>query len=181
MCTHNQANPPLHKWVRECKYLLPRNEKAKSIGNRIQISTRQPKNLQRIVGGFKGQNGGNQDSSQNAGCFKCNRCRVSCPVMNESKAFQSTSTGKTYYMRQRVNCDSSWVIYLSTCKKCKGQKVGKSKNPFKKQHSGHKQEMKNQIGGLGHHYGGTGGCGYENFSVQIIEEIGTKTMEFLAL
>jgi hypothetical protein len=83
-------------------------------------------------------------------------------------------------MRQRVNCDSSWVIYLSTCKKCKGQYVGKSKNPFKKQHSGHKQEIKNQIGGLRHHYGGTGGCGYENVSVQIIEEIETKTMEFLA-
>ena len=42
------------------------------------------------------------------------------------------------------------------------------------------RKLKNEIGGLGHHYGGRGGCGYQNASFQIIEEIETKTMEFLA-
>ena len=106
MFTHNQANPPLHKWMRECKHLLARNEKAREIGDRIQISTRQPKNLQRIVGGFKGQTGGGQDTSPDAGCYKCSRCKVSCPVMRESKVFQSTSTGKQYRIRQRVDCNT---------------------------------------------------------------------------
>ena len=31
-------------------------------------------------------------------------------------------------------------------------------------------EVKKQIGGLGHHYGGQG-CGYENISIQIIEGV----------
>lgn len=180
MVTHNLTNPPLHKWIRDCKYLLARNEKAKAMGERIQICTRQPKNLQRLVGGFRGEPRVGQKMPPDAGCYKCNRCKVSCPIINESKVFQSTSTGKTYRIRQKLDCTSAWVIYLSTCKKCKGQYVGKSKNPFKKRHSGHKQEIKNEIGGLGHHYGGRGGCGYQNASFQIIEEIETKTMEFLA-
>ena len=150
------------------------------MGERIQICTRQPKNLQRLVGGFRGEPRVGQKMPPDAGCYKCNRCKVSCPIINESKVFQSTSTGKTYRIRQKLDCTSAWVIYLSTCKKCKGQYVGKSKNPFKKRHSGHKQEIKNEIGGLGHHYGGRGGCGYQNASFQIIEEIETKTMEFLA-
>ena len=180
MFTHNQGNPPLHKWMRDCKYLLARNEKAKDMGERIQICTKQPKNLQRLAGGFKGEPRGTQNMPPDAGCHKCKGCRVSCPVMNESTHFQSTSTGGRYRIRQRVDCNSAWVIYLSTCRKCKGQYVGKSKNAFKKRHSGHKQEIKNEIGGLGHHFGGRGGCGYQNASFQIIEDIETKTMEFLA-
>ena len=48
--------------------------------------------------------------------------------------------------------------------------MGKSTTPFKKRHSNHKQEIKRKYGGLGHHYGGNG-CGYENLSVQIIDQV----------
>jgi hypothetical protein len=41
--THNQANPPINQWVREAKHLLRKNEKAKNIGSRIQVASRQPK------------------------------------------------------------------------------------------------------------------------------------------
>jgi hypothetical protein len=33
--THNQANPPIHMWLRDCKRSLERNDLAKEIGNRI--------------------------------------------------------------------------------------------------------------------------------------------------
>ena len=58
--------------------------------------------------------------------------------------------------------------------------MGKSTQPFKRRHSGHKSEIKNQIGGLGHHYGGPNGCGYDNISIVIIEEVEIKTLDFLA-
>ena len=48
--------------------------------------------------------------------------------------------------------------------------MGKSTTPFKKRHSNHKREIKNKIGGLGHHYGGDG-CGYDNISIQLIERV----------
>ena len=57
--------------------------------------------------------------------------------------------------------------------------MGKSTQPFRKRHSGHKQEIKNQIGGLGQHYGGTRGCGYENLKIIIIEKVENGNGELL--
>ena len=48
----------------------------------------------------------------------------------------------------KVDCDSTWVIYLCSYKKCGGQYVGKSKTPFKIRHSNHKREIKNKMGVL---------------------------------
>ena len=179
MFTHNISNPPIHQWVREGKGQLLRNEEAKKLGQRIQIGSKQHKNLQRIAGGFKDPDR-LETPHPDPGCFKCNKCKVVCPVLVESKSFKSQNTQKTYKIRQQLTCDSDWLIYLSTCQKCGGQYVGKSKTKFKLRHSNHKQEVKKQMGGLGHHYGGENGCGYSNFSVILIEQVKFKTMDFLA-
>ena len=52
--------------------------------------------------------------------------------------------------------------------------MGKSKPIFKIWHSNHKQEIKKQIGGLGHHYEGGGGCSYKDLKVTIIEQVEIK-------
>ena len=175
--THTKANPPINKWVRECKHLLNRNERAKAIGNRIQVSSKQPKNLKQLIGGCKEGGGGHRPVPPGAGCHRCEKgCKVSCPILTETKTFKSFNTGKTYKIRQNLDCKSSWVIYLATCRKCGGQYVGKSKTEFKIRHSNHKREIKNKIGGLGHHYGGSGGCGYSSMSITLIEEVEEKTM-----
>ena len=93
MFTHTQANPPIHMWIRQGKKLLARNDKAKEIGGRIQIGSRQPKNLQRLIGGSKGGGGGAKNTPQDAGCWKCNRCKVVCPILKEGNRFKSTNTG----------------------------------------------------------------------------------------
>ena len=55
-----------------------------------------------------------------------------------------------------VDIKSVYIIYPGTCQKCQGQYVGKSTQQFRKRHLGHKQEIKNETGGLGQHYGGQG-------------------------
>ena len=52
--------------------------------------------------------------------------------------------------------------------------------PKQTRHSNHKREIKNKIGGLGHHYGGDTGCGYENISLQIIDKVAEGDVEALA-
>ena len=179
--THNKVNPPIHAWMRQCKKLLARNDEAKALGSRIQISSRQPKNLLRIAAGYKDGKGVRKTPpDENPGCFKCNHCKVSCPILEQTKIFKSTNTGKIYKIRQHIDCDSDWLIYLSTCKKCKGQYVGKSKTPFKKRHSNHKQEIKKNVGGLGHHYGSKGKCEYKDMSITLIERVSEKNLKFLA-
>ena len=168
--TYNQGNPPIHQWIRESKKLLIKNEKAKKIGERIQIGWRQPKNLKRMVCGTAKGDSKKSHPTGPVGCWKCGNCRVACPVLTEGAEFSSTNTGKTYRIRHNLNCKSQFVIYLGTCQKCKGQYVGKSQTPFKTRHSNHKQEIKKKIGGLGNHYGGDG-CGYENLKIQIIDQV----------
>ena len=58
--------------------------------------------------------------------------------------------------------------------------MGKSTQLFKRRHSGHKQEVKRNYGGLGHHYGGEGGCGYQNISIQVIDQVEVGDAEALA-
>ena len=178
--THSKANPPIHKWIRESNKLLARNDDAKSLGDKIQIGSKQPKNLLRLIGGLKNESEGPNTIDPEAGCRKCGRCKVSCPILNESKTFKSTNTGKIYKIRQKLTCTSDWLVYLATCKRCAGQYVGKSKTIFKLRHSNQKQEIKNQRGGLGHHYGGSGQCGYQDISITLIEQVEEKTLEFLA-
>ena len=51
---------------------------------------------------------------------------------------------------------------------------------FKTRHSNHKQEIKKRTGGLGQHYGGPAGCGYQNLSLQIIDQVELGDKEALA-
>ena len=164
--TFNRGNPPLQKWLREAKKCLVKNEKAKSLGEKVQICYSQPKNLKRGVT----QSRKRKTAHENPGCSKCGKCKVSCPIIREGGTFTSTNTQRTYKIRQKLDCNSSFVIYLGTCKRCGGQYVGKSTTPFKVRHSNHKQEIKRKVGGLGHHYGGNG-CGYANLSIQIIDQV----------
>ena len=167
--TYNQNNPPIHKWIRQSRKFLERNEKAKELGKNIQIAYKQPKNIKRMVGGPSGGRG--KESETEPGCSKCVKKCHACKVLEERETFKSTNTKKVYKIKQKVDCQSSYIIYLGTCQKCRGQYVGKSTQPFRKRHSGHKQEIKNQIGGLGQHYGGASGCGYENLKMTIIEQV----------
>ena len=159
--------------------MLARNENAKLIGNQIQITTRQPKNLQRIVRDSNFSKG-KENTVDKIGCFKCGKCKVACPIINESEVFESTNTKKTYKIKKYLDCDSEYIIYLSTCKKCGGQYCGKSTRKFKQRHSGHKQEIKNSYGDLGHHFGGNNGCGYHNVNIQIIDQVQFGDMNELA-
>ena len=160
---------------------MVRNDRAKDIGKGIQIAHKQPRNIRRVVSQSVKPGEPNPPPPPDAGCTKCNKCKVSCPILKEGTSFKSTNTGKCYKIQQRVTCTSSYVIYLGTCKKCKGQYVGKSTTIFKKRHSNHKMEIKKNIGGLGHHYGNNGkGCGYENLEIMIIEQVKEGDSKHLA-
>ena len=62
------------------------------------------------------------------GCDKCgsSRCVMHHEVLKTASSFTSSVTKKTYYMRHKLNCDSRFVIYLVTCKRCGEQYVGKT-------------------------------------------------------
>ena len=167
--TYNEGNPPLHLWIRQAQKCLIKNDSAKLLGQKMQVTYKQPHNLKKVVTGLPIQ--GERSQEPNPGCFKCGKNCHTCPILIEGRTFVSNNTGRAYSIRQKVTCASKFIIYLGTCKKCGGQYVGQSSQQFNRRHSGHKQEIKNLVGGLGHHYGGPKGCGYSNLSMQIIEKV----------
>ena len=168
----------MHRWIRDSKkfFVSPRG---REFAKNFQIAFKQPKNLRKMVAGCKPKQGGEGGSNtpQEKGSFKCKKCHA-CPVVENSKRFQSTNTQRIYPIRQKMDCNSSYLVYLATCRKCKGQYVGKSQTAFKTRHSNHKQEIKHGKGGLGHYYGPKGKCNYENISFTLIEKVaeGDKVM-----
>ena len=79
-------------WLRDAKKFLIKNDKAKKMGDNIQVCYSQPKNLRRIVT----QKNERKQQDQEPGCFKCGKCRVSCPILKEGTNFASNNTNRKY-------------------------------------------------------------------------------------
>ena len=60
---------------------------------------------------------------------------------------------------------TSNVVYLVTCRRCKKQYVGKTEQALKQRHYGHRREIELQSTPLGKHFAGE--CGYANWSMQV--------------
>ena len=65
---------------------------------------------------------------------KCN----TCPFMTRAKTFKSSITNKEYKIRGSLNCETTNVVYLITCKKCQIQYVGTTGNSINTRFTGHK-------------------------------------------
>ena len=52
------------------------------------------------------------------------------------------ATGRSYQIKQNLGCNSTGIIYLASCNKCKVQYVGSTSNAFKVRFRNHKSDMK---------------------------------------
>ena len=91
--THNRGNPPLHKWMRDSKTFLV-STRGKEFGRNMQIAGCNNSQVEVEWGQTKPPN--------EAGSFKCNHCRVSCPILEETRRFRSTNTDRSYPIKQKM-------------------------------------------------------------------------------
>ena len=71
----------------------------------------------------------------------CNNCDICKNYMIFDNTFTCTATGKSYFIRGQLNCESINVIYLITCSKCLEQCVGLAVK-FKTRFRIHKSDLK---------------------------------------
>ena len=77
-------------------------------------------------------------------CVPCNSTRcLCCQQLISTTTFKSNQTNKTFKTYHRVNCKSSFVIYLLECYICNIQYVGKSETPFNIRLNNHRKDVKN--------------------------------------
>ena len=65
------------------------------------------------------------------GSEKCgkSRCEV-CLNIEETDTFTNTTTGESFKINLKLNCDDNCLIYLRTCKCCGKQCVGETIDEF---------------------------------------------------
>ena len=113
--------------------------------NSIISSFRRSKNLKEILAPSKCRKGSLESIAlPSAGCFTCNktRCDLCKNLLVNSQTFFSAHTGKIYFVRQKLSCNSANVIYLVHCKKCNLQYVGSTTTEFKVRFRNHKSSIK---------------------------------------
>jgi hypothetical protein len=66
---------------------------------------------------------------------------ATCEHLITTNHFTSTTTRKSYRIRQSYSCNSENIIYLITCSKCKKQYVGSTKNPLKVRINHHRSSI----------------------------------------
>ena len=108
------------------------------------------------------------------------RCTISCNVCiyyDFTKTIKS-KTGVTFPMTTQYGCQTSSVIYLASCSKCKSQYVGQSGRRFYDRIMEHLRYIRNGKHALGEHF--AAGCDSKYLLVKVIEKV-TPDSEFLRL
>ena len=73
---------------------------------------------------------------------KCNRRRCTqCSTIKESDCFMSTNTASVHKMNYDLSCTLTAEIYLITCKKCKAQYVGQTRQKCANRMNNHKYDI----------------------------------------
>ena len=130
--THIVGHNPLKDIVKENWNLLGRTHTTQPIFmNNITFGQRRNKNLKdMLVHAALPQTPARPIPKPGArplhSCPRLN-CRY-CSHLDKSGEIISSSTGRTYYSRMKISCQSNNLIYCLTCTKCNVQYVGQTKN-----------------------------------------------------
>ena len=144
--TFNPTLPNVGSIIKKHWSILQSNPKLKELFPRGSIipSFRRSKNLKELLAPSRFRSTAvGQPIHQTNGSFKWNRsrCDLCQNFFVESKSFLSFQTGKKYTINSRLSCDSTNVIYLASCKKCRLQYVGSTTTDFRIRFRNHKSAM----------------------------------------
>ena len=111
----------------------------------------------------------------------CNNCDICKNCMIFDNTFTCTATGKSYFIRGQLNCESINVIYLITCSKCLEQYVG-SAVKFKSRFRIHKSDIKTKKERCGSARHFNSKCyhdinPFQYLKVQLIEQVHSNDLE----
>ncbi len=76
-------------------------------------------------------------------CLPCKKPKcLTCPIIQSTNSFISTTFSELHKIKQDANCASSDIIYLVTCKKCRIQYVGETGQTLRGRFNNHRSCIK---------------------------------------
>lgn len=114
----------------------------------------------------------NQPHNQYRAPCKTTRCRY-CPRIDHSGSITSTTTGRKYYSKTKVDCKSNNLIYCITCQQCQIQYVGQTKRTLMERFQGHFYNItsENRDDNIGNHFNLPGHSGIADVHIHIVDLI----------
>ena len=116
------------------------------------------------------------------GTVKCGdrRCHV-CKHLKIGESFTSKITGKRYSINFKLNCNSTNVVYLLSCKVCGVQYVGSTTTRFRLRFNNHKSRIraharlslddKSRDDLIYQHFNGQTHNGIKDLDIQLIDQV----------
>ena len=174
VCTYNPSLPNIGKILNNYWNLLKLslNESVKQVySHKPLVAFKRPRNLQDIL---VHTNLNNNKNRKIHSVMKCNRKRCThCNYITETNGFTSSTLGKQFTIKNNLNCASSSVIYLITCKKCLKQYVGQTNQKCSQRMNSHKFDIKHFpdcLTNVSEHFN-SAGHSIDDFSFVPIEQI----------
>ena len=138
--TYNPSLPKIDGIIRKHLPLLHSDDSLKKLfpANIFSTIFKRNKNLKEILAPSKYPNPKNSRQNSITSCNKCDICKN---YMVFDRTFRCTVTGKVYYIKGEMNCESSNIIYIVTSMKCLEQYVGSARE-FKSRFRIRKSDIK---------------------------------------
>ena len=147
--TYSQALSNLKDILTKHWHLLLANQSCKKSCSTLPIiAFREGTGLEQIIGINTIHNNKKLIKTKNnphtGKCLPCNSTQcLCCQQLISTTTFKSNQTNKTFKIYHRVNCKSSFVIYLLECFICNIWYVRKSETPFSIRFNNHWKDVKN--------------------------------------
>ena len=141
--TYHPSLPNIGSILRELQPLLHCPEKCrKAIKDVPFMAFRRPKSLGDYLVHAKLRPSTRLERSSK-GTVVCGnrRCQV-CKYLEPGERFTSYRTGKSYTINYELDCNSSNVVYLLSCKVCHAQYVGSTTTKFRLRFNNHKARFR---------------------------------------
>ena len=177
--TYNPAYDGLRSQVYKTWDLLDRSSSTRHIhDNGLQVGYRRPKNLRDLLVKSKLTPIMEESQSNKQANKTCTnrKCRY-CPLLNTDGQIVASVTGRKYRTRHNVTCNSNNLIYCITCRRCKKQYVGQTKNSLKQRFQGHFYQVVHDAEKteVSRHFNRNGHRGLEDVEIHVLDFIHLST------
>ena len=147
---YNTNLPTIKKAIDKNWNILSINREMSDIFNEKPIiSFKRNKNLRELIGQVHLKNDKPiKPGRRNISKGYCKPCltrmnNLCCKQITSTSVYTSELTGKSFNIRHKLNCHSTWLIYLGYCILCaKHQYVGKAEGPFNGRLNNHRNDAK---------------------------------------
>ena len=112
-----------------------------------------------------------------SGMKKCNNPCNTCPYVLPSNKIQSSQTKEMVTLKASFNCNTSGIIYITTCEKCKKQYIGQTGRKLRDRFAEHLYNICQKKEVTGVHYTSTGHSHWD-LKVQVLEKVTPNTPSY---